>query len=68
MAKHTPSIPTPYHQPADDYGGIEAGVSRCPSDSDRRLKLASEWASWSECTRVLSVLFGDTCVSNTPPD
>jgi len=31
MAKHTPSIPTPYHQPADDYGGIEAGVSQCTS-------------------------------------
>jgi hypothetical protein len=27
MAKHTPSIPPPQHQPEDDYGGIEAGVS-----------------------------------------
>jgi hypothetical protein len=27
MAKHTPSIPSPQHPPADDYGGIDAGAS-----------------------------------------
>jgi hypothetical protein len=27
MAKYTPSIPTPQHSLADDYGGLEAAAS-----------------------------------------
>jgi len=41
MAKHTPSIPTPYHQPADDYGGIEAGVSQFVSNVNYFVRLTT---------------------------